>query len=410
MFWKWLLIFVCSLVKILYWITQTKTEKNVKAGQCVSNVKIYYNIPKCYKTTKEIISYCLDYKKPIYYGMINNEFHIDYQEFDGMMNHDIIYLALLLEYYGEAQAKLILSDSIELELKEMNWINQKTDRIPIHKYKKIHSENLNEIIETCPFNLDKLSMGWIKPIYGKSLTNIPFTSFNGIMIELQRIWRAPMFRSFFGILKTNQDSVVLYANNFPSSNLITKEISFLNQPILKVRSAAIICNNEEQRKKLIYDCIQLFDSSFIVLVISNLTIFGTSNVYCLQREELLKFKLDSIDLLIIDNGADFNLRSKYAETLFDIKCKYKLILFEEHITNYLKLCGVVELKELVPEIGNFNFIQNNIIRLETIPKMNVLSCIIYELHADLPLLEDADEFCFDEVFFLFLLTYVFLFF
>lgn len=403
MFYKWQLTLACYLIKFLYWIFNTQTPtKQSKPGQCVLNVMIHHNIPKNIKTTRDVIQYCVTNNKSIFWGILNNQFHIDYKWFDGLCQQNVLCVAWLLQDYGEAQTSLYFpKEDIKFCLETKSWYKHDDERVNIEYKKKINSNNLSEIVTTCPFHISN-EFSWIEAKEKIKITkNIAFTSSKNAMIELQRIWKAPMFRSFFGILRTtDEDDLILYSNDFISSHaMIKRKPNFLDLPIIKLRSAAIMCNNDEEKKTIIDKTIEMFDISLGILVITKFNFEPKSNVHFLQREDLSTVGLlPNIHIIIIDDGAEFNLRSKYAEILFQYECKYKLVLYDQdNISNYLRLCGIVELKQLVPQIGNFAFIENNIIRVAPITSIEVLSIVICQLDPNLPPIDNTGMILFEQV-------------
>ncbi len=384
---QWQLTISIYLIRFLYWILQTETNKNPVPGVCVAKVKKTYNIEK--NTTRDVIDYCLRSHKPLFWGFLDNQFHIDMEIFDGMMDQtDFLYLAMMLEFYGEAQTSLKFNDDISFENGVWSKPGSEAQTIP---RRKITSNNISQLLKTCPYELNTYHFE-LEPNPEKITTTkqIPITKRVDVLEKLKRIWQNAMFKSFFGMVQTKNNDFILYSDEF--LGVIKKPVNFANLPIMKLKAAIIMCNDDTEKKQMILDVLSMLDDNTTILIITKFNLDVSPNVACVFREDLLKTDLESsYDIIIIDDGTEFNLRSAYATSLFQINCRYKLVLYgQDNISNYLRLCGIVDLKTHVPQIGCLGFIQHNVIRVEPF----ISTVIIYKLDDELEPLNNHLPICF----------------
>ncbi len=392
------------------WIITKKGDKKKHdcPGPCVKKVIKHYGLPSNIKTTKSVVCYCLKHKKPIFWGIRDNNFHIDHNSADFETKFSSFFdFAMLIELFGEAQTDdnvLFSTNDIEF-LNGYCWKNKHGETKLIDKKRfssKFNSRDLIDIIETCPFGF---------PIDCKpSLTtvvnpkNLPITSRKDLIKELNKIWSIPMFMSFFGLVSNSSTTNILYSKDFNSSRLITKPKDFLPISLRQLHSASIMCNNQKERTEVILDVLvsSLTPQAKILIVsqepLLNIPYEYQQNTKLYQRNDIMKqeefIRSFMFDIIIIDGAADFKLRSKYAEILLEIStCTHMLLLFDQDtITNYLQLSGVKKLKDLVPELDGYAYIQKNILRLSSLTSENQWEeVVVYIQDPNLPQLMDEDS-------------------
>ena len=371
----------------LFFWNEEKPQKQTVPGGCVRSVANYYREQVI--DTKELIIYCYIFKKQLFCGVLNHQFHVSQSYFYGSFSihyapmREVIFL---MHLYGEAQTFILnFGDGVEYDMSNHTWIKNKTKRVKATQMFKC-SNQISDALTYCPFEMKKDENCWVKT--STSTTTTRSFNLNTIMSELERIWQFPVRCSLFGciaISNDQEDNCVLYSDLLPSK-LIVKKKKIIKEIGLQ-RFAAIKTNNSKEREFIIKKL--LATKKNILLITSNT--YVACSAECIVLDKLLVEKswekltesLKKINLLIIEDAGSFNMRSKYAFLLSQLKPQYKLLFYNQNsVVNILPLSGLSSFKSDFSDL-HLNVLlclqEKNVICLEeTKNDFNCVSIQIYD--------------------------------
>lgn len=353
--------FVFSVTDFFYG-TCNNSKKEIFPGLCVKTVaNHYYQQLEPTTNTKDLIVYCYIYQAPLFLGVRNKQLHVSQYNFNGSYKlqqaplREIVYLTHL---FGEAQAFILkFNDEIECNLSDGKWSQKK--KIQKKATRKITSSSqILDALENCPFRIQQGENCWIKDINCNSFRNL-----DDLVNKLEGVWHLPLRCSLFGMIniKNDQDNVVLFSDSFTSS-LIVKQREFVSNIGLH-RFAAIKTNNFEERFFILAKVLQKKQEHTVLLI--------TSNNYAMQESNNLiivdKLKIEKrwgqiesrkFQVVIIDDAASMNMRSKYAFLLSTVKPDFLLLFYDQRsIANILPLSGLSPIKSDFPDLNILSCLQ-----------------------------------------------------
>ncbi len=259
------------------------------------------------------------------------------------------------------------------------WQNVVTGELSQESFEIESSLDIAKCLSTCPFKYDMTYTEQLDHIgKWKTVENMPFTKTKDCLQELRKIWEFPLYKTYFGMVKGN-DGYIVYSDDFrPEDGFVRKNErnndDFLNSCLDAQRCAAIIAGNDMKRKKIVEMVLTEFVAIKTVVIsplvfdccenFPNVSFTTKENFYQEFSNKTQHSK--SIGIVIIDCPGSFNARSKYCEFLFSLDITNILLLYEnESLLNFVPLSRTAVLKELVPNINRFRFLQHNVIRLKT---------------------------------------------